>query len=395
VALIRPLSDSREVRVHPSLSGEVRKFGKFGEVCYSCGTCTLTCDLTTDATPFPRRPVQFAVLGLKEPLLESLEPWLCHDCGDCSEKCPQQAGPRESMATLRRYLTAQYDWTGLSAKIFKSRGWAIGAPAFAGFLVVLLAAVYHILYAGMPFSEIVSTSMGLEHMFGKITWFTLAVIFLPLAVLLSNAARMYRLTMGRGQAAGIPLSVYLSEAGAALRYAFTQDRIAKCPGESFKSRRVKHSALYAGGLLMFVLLAFFLRFFQTDAIHPFYHPQRWLGYIATAFLVYGSADILAGRIRKKEEIHKHSEFCDYSLPVLILLSAATGITVHIFRYSGLAFAAHYAYLVHLVVSVPILVVELPFGKLSHMAYRPLAVYLQAVKDKAISQQIVEEKREAA
>jgi len=395
VDLKGPGSVCREVRVHPSLSGEVRKFGKFGEVCYSCGTCSLTCDLTTDEASFPRRPVQYAVLGLKEPLLESLEPWLCHDCGDCSTECPQQAGPRESMATLRRYLAGQYDWTGLSAKIFQSKGWAIGAPAFAGFLVVLLAAVYHILYAGMPLEEIVSTSMGLEHMFGKITWFTLAVIFLPLAVLLSNAARMYRFTMGRGQDARIPGSVYLSEAGAALRYGFTQDRIAKCPGESFKSRRVKHSALFAGGLLMFVLLAFFLRFFQTDAIYPFYHPQRWLGYIATVLLVYGSVDILAGRIRKKEEIHKHSEFSDYSLPVLILLSATTGITVHIFRYSGLAFAAHYAYLVHLVVSVPILVVEMPFGKLSHMAYRPLAVYLQAVKDKAASLRAGEEKRVAA
>ena len=299
------------------------------------------------------------------------------------------------MATLRRYLTAQYDWTGLSAKIFTSRGWAIGAPVFTGFLVVALAAGYHFLYAGMPLEEIVSTSMGLEHMFGKITWFTLAVIFLPLAVLLSNAARMHRFTMGRGQAAGISLSVYLSEAGAALRYAFTQDRIAKCPGESSKSRRVKHSALFTGGLLMFVLLAFFLRFFQTDAIFPVYHPQRWLGYIVTVLLVYGSLEILSGRIRKKEEIHKHSEFCDYSLPVLILLAAATGIAVHILRYSGLAFAAHYAYLVHLVVSVPILVVELPFGKLSHMAYRPLAVYLQAVKDKAIFLQVAEEKREAA
>lgn len=390
-----PLSACREVLVRPSLPGEVRRFGKFADACFSCGTCTLTCDLTGDAAPFPRRPIQFAVLGLEGPLRESLEPWLCHDCGDCSVKCPQQAGPRESMATLRRYLAAQYDWTGLSGKILSSRAWAVGAPVVAGLLVALLAAVYHILYAGMPFTEIVSTSMGMEHMFGKITWFTLAVIFLPLAVLFSNAARMHSFVLGGDRAGKIPLSVYLSEAGPALRYAFTQDRIAKCPGETFKTRRVKHSALFAGGLLMFVLLAFFLRFFQTDAIHPVYHPQRWLGYIATALLVYGSADILSGRIRKKEEIHRHSEFCDYSLPALILLSAATGIAVHVLRYSGLAFAAHYAYLVHLVVSVPILVVELPFGKLSHMAYRPMAVFLQAVKERAAALQVPEGKRVAA
>jgi nitrate reductase gamma subunit len=299
------------------------------------------------------------------------------------------------MATLRRYLAAQYDWTGLSAKIFKSRGWAIGAPVFTGFLVVALAAGYHFLYAGMPLEEIVSTSMGLEHMFGKITWFTLAVIFLPLAVLLSNAARMYRFTMGRGQAASIPLSIYLSEAGSALRYAVTQDRSVNCKGRPYEQRKIKHWVLIAGMVLMFVLIAFFLRFFQTDAIYPIYHPQRLLGYIATAFLVFGAADILAGRIKKREKIHEHSEPSDYSLPVLILLTALTGIAVHVLRYAGLGLAAHYAYLIHLCVAVPLMVVELPFGKLSHMAYRPLAVYLQAVKDKAVSLQAGEEKREAA
>ena len=393
--MIGQLSACREVSVHPSLSGEVRKFGKFGEVCYSCGTCTLGCDLSTDAAPFPRRPVQFAVLGLKEPLLESLEPWLCQDCGDCSTKCPQKAEPKESMATLRRYLASQYDWTGLSARIYTSKGWAIGAPVFSGFLVVLLVAVYHLLYAGMPISELVTTTMGLEHMFGKITWFTLAVIFLPLAVLLSNAARMHRFTMGRGQAAGIPLSVYLSEAGSALRYAVTQDRRVNCKGRPYEQRRIKHWVLIAGMALMFVLIAFFLRFFQTDAIYPLYHPQRWLGYIATAFLVFGAVDILAGRIKKREKIHEHSEPSDYSLPVLILLTAVSGIAVHVLRYSGLGLAAHYAYLIHLSVAVPLMVVEVPFGKLSHMMYRPLAVFLQEVKDRAASLQVREEKREAA
>lgn len=390
-----PLSACRVISVHPSLAGEVRKFGKFGEVCYSCGTCTISCDLTTDAAPFPRRPIQYAVLGLKDPLLESLEPWLCHDCGDCSTKCPQQAGPRESMATLRRYLTGQYDWTGLSARIYTSKGWAIGAPVFSGFLVVLLVAVYHLRYAGMPISELVTTTMGLEHMFGKITWFTLAVIFLPLAVLLSNAVRMYRFAMAREPTLKIPLSLYFSEAGTALRYAVTQDRSGKCQGRLYEMRRIKHWFLIAGMVLMFVLIAFFLRFFQTDAIYPLYHPQRWLGYIATAFLVFGAVDILAGRIKKREKIHEHSEPSDYSLPVLILLTAVSGIAVHVLRYSGLGLAAHYAYLIHLSVAVPLMVVEVPFGKLSHVMYRPLAVFLQEVKDRAASLQVREEKREAA
>lgn len=390
-----PHSAFREVLVHPSLAGEIRKFGKFGDVCYSCGTCTLSCDLSADGAPFPRRPVQYAVLGLKEPLLESLEPWLCQDCGDCSTKCPQKAEPKESMATLRRYLVSQYDRTGLSARIYTSKGWAIGALVLSGLLVFLLVAVYHLLYAGMPVSELVATPMGLEHMFDKIKWFTLAVIFLPLAVLLSNAVRMVRFAMSREPVSKIPLSLYFSEAKTALRYLVTQERSGKCEGKPYEIRRIKHWFLIAGMVMMFILIAFFLRSFQTDAIYPLYHPQRWLGYVATVFLLFGAADILVGRIRKRERIHEHSEPSDYSLPVLILLTAVSGIAVHILRYSGMGLAAQYAYLIHLCVAVPLMVIEVPFGKLSHAMYRPLAVYLQEVKDRAASLQVREEKREAA
>jgi len=40
------------------------------------------------------------------------------------------------------------------------------------------------------------------------------------------------------------------------------------------------------------------------------------------------------------------------------------------------------YLVHLMVAVPMLVVEVPFGKWSHLLYRPLALYLAAVQARA-------------
>jgi len=262
----------RVFRVRPSLSAEIREFGTFGELCYSCGTCTLSCDLTTDSAPFPRRSVQYAVLGLREPLLESLEPWLCHDCGDCSTQCPQQAGPRDSMATLRRYLTAQYDWTGLSGRVFRSRAWAIGSLAAAGLLVVFLMVVYHVAYVGMSISDLASESMGLSHMFPTITYFTLAVVLLPMLVLIGNAVRMHRYTMGGKDGAEIPLSVYFSELGTFLYHAATQERMRKCPEKGHRQRRAGHWMIAAGCSILFVLLIGFLRFFQTDEIYPAAHP---------------------------------------------------------------------------------------------------------------------------
>ena len=40
---------------------------------------------------------------------------------------------------------------------------------------------------------------------------------------------------------------------------------------------------------------------------------------------------------------------------------------------------YYTYVVHLAVAVPMLVIEVPFGKWSHLAYRPLAMYFVNVQ----------------
>ncbi len=374
----------RVFRVDPHLLAEVRAYGSIdASGCFNCGTCTLACDLTAFPAAYPRRPIQYALVGLAGPLRETLDPWLCQDCGDCSTACPRDAQPRESMATLRRYLAAQYDWTGISAKIQTSRAWAFGSLAFVGLLVAALVVWYHVSVVGMSVSDLATESRGLSHMFPTITYFTLAVILIPLLFLVSHAVRMHRFTMGAGERK-IPRSVYLAEAGTLVRQMLTQERMGQCPDEARRVRMIKHRLMAAGGFMMFVLLVFFLRFFQTDALYPLWHPQRWIGYAAAAFLLYGTADIVVRRLGKKEEIYKHSEPEDFTFPVLLFLTAAGGIAVNVLRYAGLPSAAHYTYFAHIVVSVPLLVVEVPFGRWSHALYRPLAIYLQAVKERAMA-----------
>jgi nitrate reductase gamma subunit len=152
-----------------------------------------------------------------------------------------------------------------------------------------------------------------------------------------------------------------------------------------KMRWPKHLLLGAGTIVMLVVIVFALKWFQTDNIYPLYHPQRWVGYLAAAFLIYGTGDILISRILAKREIHKTSEFRDWIFPILLMATAVSGIIVHIFRYAGLELATHYAYAVHMVIVVPLLVIEMPFGKWTHMIYRPLAIYFQELKQKTIEQ----------
>jgi hypothetical protein len=129
---------------------------------------------------------------------------------------------------------------------------------------------------------------------------------------------------------------------------------------------------------MMILVIVFLRWFQTDEIVPIHHPTRLLGYYATAALLYVTGDFLLGRLRKRDTIHKFSEPTDWLFLVLLFLVALTGILVHVFRLAGLPLATYSTYVVHMAIVVPMLVVEVPFGKWGHMFYRPFAAYLAAV-----------------
>ncbi len=133
---------------------------------------------------------------------------------------------------------------------------------------------------------------------------------------------------------------------------------------------------------MLTIKLFGLRWFQTDSILPIYHPQRWLGYIATAFILYGIGGIFVGRMRAQKEFYKETQLEDLVFPILLLLTALSGIAVHIFRYAGLELTCHFAYALHVIIATPMLLVEMSFGKWSHMIYRPLALYFEAVKERA-------------
>lgn len=383
-------------RVEPSLLAVVQRHGEFDTSCLNCGACSVVCELAYGDVTFPRKPIRRVVLGLREAVLEGLEPWLCHDCGDCSLTCPRQADPAESMRTLRRYLTGQYDGTGLASRILSSRTWHLGSLAFVGALVLALLLLYHLYRAGLSFTDFATTSMGLEHMFPKILYFTSIVYALPAFVLVAHARRMYRFTMGRARP---PLRLFLAEARTLLVQATTHRQMKKCPAEAREARAyerwlqglethgvevvprrwLKHWLMALGTAMMFVLTAGFLRWFQTDGLFPLYHPQRWLGYLATAFILWGTTDILLRRLRRKEGTRRGT----LALPLLLWLTALSGIAIHILRYLGLALGAHFAYAAHLVICVPMVVVEVPFGQWAHMIDRPLALYFQAVRERAL------------
>jgi ferredoxin len=364
-------------QVDPNLKSEIRNYGDFDvKGCYECGSCLVKCPLSGDSSSFPRKSIGYAQVGLKNLLVGNLEPWLCYYCGDCSTTCPQQTEPGEAMMTLRRYLTSRYDWTGLSAKFYRSKFWEFGSLILVGAFVLFLALMLH----GPVVTDRVELNtfapVELVHTFDMILLGVLSFF------LLSNVFRMWWFTVFRSGLKISPL-LYVTELKTLIWHAATQIQFSKCAN---KIRWIKHWLLAAAYVVMFTLIIGFLWWFQTDNLYPLYHPQRWLGYLAAGALIYLSAEILVGRRNKREQIHKFSHSTDWLFPILLFLTAVTGIGVHIFRYVGWPLATYATYVIHLVICVPMLVIEVPFGKWSHLAYRPLAVYFQAVKNKALEQQ---------
>lgn len=368
-------------RVDPSLLLELKEYGTTNvENCFNCGNCTAICPLATDTNPFPRNNIRLLQLGLKDKMKQSLDPWLCYYCGDCSTTCPRQAEPAEAQMTMRRWLTAQYDWTGLARKFYTSKWWELGSVLLLSAFVVVMFILFH----GPVITDYVAlNTFAPAEVIEILDWIMLVVLSF---FLLSNVFRMYSFTILRQPNLKIPLSLYITEAWNLVYHFVTQNRFSKCDEEKKgfwqKNRWRNHWILVFGYVTMFVLIVVFLRWFQTDNIYPIWHPQRWIGYLATAALLFGAGDAIWGRIKKSHQMHRFSHLSDWMFPVLLLLTTISGILQHTFRYLGLPLATYTTYVIHLAIMFPMLVLEVPFGKWSHLAYRPFAIYFQAIKEKA-------------
>lgn len=369
-------------RVDLSLLPELKKYGAVNpEACFNCGNCTAICPLTDDKHPFPRNGIRLLQLGLRDKLMASTDPWLCYYCGECSETCPKGAEPAETMMSLRRWLTAQYDSSGHAAKMYTSERATWGAILRLTLMTLALFVVYHL---ATGFSHIVTDRVELNTFAPvMLVWGFVLVHFAWLGSrIVRNGRRMIQLVMEPvTRETKIPLSVYLGQFKEFVLHFFSQKRWRQCDEED-RGRWLKHILLVSGYLTMLTLVVGLLWWFQTDSIYPLYHPQRWLGYYATIVLIYTSGEALIGRLRKREELHRFSHPTDWLFPSFILVGAITGIFVHIFRYVGLPWLTYGIYVVHVMAMVAMLDTEVGIGKWTHMIYRPLAMYLESVKEKA-------------
>jgi ferredoxin len=372
--------------VNPDLLLNLKKFGvSDAATCFNCGNCTAVCSLSSESEQFPRKTIRYLQLGLDNKLIQSPEPWLCYYCGDCSDTCPRQANPGEVMMGLRRYLTSRYDWTGISRLFYTSKVFEV----LSILVVATLVGVGFYFFHGPMLTNRVTLNVFAPNT--TIEILDLIMLAVLSFLLLSNAFRMSKAVMGNsgdpvlngGSVFGIPIRTYLREAKEFVVQFITQKRFDTCGTRSQRTQWIVHLLIMTGYSIVFLLVVVGLRFFQRDEIYALWHPVRLLGYYATFAILYGVSYAIIGRLKKSKSVYQHTHSTDWAFLILLWLTTFSGILIHATRLLEMPLTTYYLYVIHLMIAVPMLVIEVPFAKWTHQLYRPLILYLMKVKASAV------------
>lgn len=376
-------------RVDPAFKSKLEKFGVGNwQECYHCGNCTAICPLSEDKHQFPRKSIRNLQLGLRNKVEQNLDPWMCYYCGECSDTCPRDANPGELMMTMRRYLTSIYDWTGISKVLYTKKHWELIAIFGFSLLIVLFFTIF------IPLSPLVYSSPQnfinedggvminsmVEGISGGqfvriIEYGDIAMALLVGLLLISNILNMWRKVILNRSDRRVPVLSYVKEAYKLIFHFVAQPKFSKCDDKKYWGG---HFLMMSGYTIMFIMIVALLPKFQVEAIHPWYHWQRVLGYYATFGILVFLVSVTVKRLTRKDTKEKYSHLSDWMFIILLFLTTVSGILIHIFRLTGLPVATYYSYVFHLAVLVPMILVEVPFSKWSHLAYRPFAVYFSAL-----------------
>jgi ferredoxin len=370
-------------RIDPEFNKKLAAYGKADwNECYHCGNCSAICPLTENGFLFPRKGIRAMQMGLKDQLKSYVDPWLCYYCGECTDTCPRDANPAEMMMTLRRWLTSVYDWTGLSGLMYRS---------LRAHLTLIILLFLGVIAAFIGFADF-SIPLNNEGLV-ELNAFAPApliesldhILLLTLSFfLITNILNMFVQVIVKDKSVRVPLYLYFVKVWEAVFHFGTQARFSKC--EEKRWYWFLHWFLMSSYVMMFVFIIFFLEWFQTDVVHPWWHPQRILGYYITIGILISTVYFVWNRIKQKKTIFRFSHHSDYIFPVLLFLIAFTGILVHIFRVQGMPQATYMSYMLHLAVEVPMVVTFVAFSKWSHLAYRPLGLYFANLKKAALQKQ---------
>ena len=346
--------------------------------CYQCATCSVVCPISPDNRPFPRKEMIAASWGLKDKLVKSADPWLCHNCGDCSTRCPRKAKPADVLAAIRAQAITEYSQPAPLAK-------ALNTPMMLP-LLLLVPAVY-ILIMGFIMEKVFGASFlnfspegTIVHAKMVSTWLVDAVMLtaagFAAAVFFNGIKRFLCDIHQNALAEGKTAHQTIEAAGfiqALIRTVPTILRHAKfneCTEN--KERGVSHMLVLFAFIGLFIVTSIFFVAIYGLQIHGPYsqlNPVKWLANVSGVALIIGSILLLKTRMNKPDQV---SAYKDWLLLGLVLGLGVTGMGAQLTRLAGWAAPSYTIYFIHLML-VWFTFAYLPFSKLAHLGYRTVAM----------------------
>ena len=357
--------------------------------CYQCATCSVVCDVTGDAQPFPRKEMVWAQWGLKERLINDADVWLCHQCADCTAKCPRDAKPGEVLGAIRRTAYRAHAVPAFMGTLFSDIKYL---PVVFAIPIAILAAVIMLnnqpqlgshlfpLWGGqgfMPEGKIVFSKMMPITTGVDLTFLTVAF----LAVL--SAFASLKSFWGKLEAqvpASVPRKGFMPSMTEFLGELAGHASFKKCTVNA--GRTLAHLLVFYGFVGAFIATNIVLVYEWGTKFGIFHELETPLAFSGAGLLpkifgnvgglaiVFGALLMIGNRMSKSED--SPASGYDWVFLGAIFMVGATGMLTEIFRLMESASLAYPTYFVHLVF-VFYVIAFLPYSKLAHLLYRPIAI----------------------
>jgi quinone-modifying oxidoreductase subunit QmoC len=346
--------------------------------CYQCATCSVVCPISPDNKPFPRKEMIAASWGLKDKLVKSADPWLCHNCGDCNTRCPRQAKPGDVLAAIRAQAITEYSGPRALAN-------ALNNPKLLP--VLLLVPAVYILIMGTLMGKIFnfqflnfSPEGTIVHAKMVSTWLVDVVMLTAAgfaALTFFNGVKRFLCDIHQNALAEGKTDKQTIDSGgfiqALIRTIPTILRHAKfneCTEN--KARGTSHMLVLFAFIGLFIVTNIFFVAIYGLQIHGPYsqmNPVKWLANVSGVALIIGSILLIKQRMDKPDQ---KSAYKDWLLLGLVLGLGVTGMGAQLTRLADWAGASYTIYFIHLIL-IWFTFAYLPFSKLAHLVYRTAAM----------------------